>query len=249
MNRSKFLIRLDDIHPQMNPHNFQRLIDCMTQFNLKGILGVIPDNQDIGLKTAQKDPHFWSTIKKLETAGFAIAQHGYQHVYDTQNGGILNLNPQSEFAGHPYAVQKEKMEAGKKILEEKGLTPPLFMAPSHSFDRITLTVAKELGYTITDGFGLWPKVKKGILFIPQLFASPVHLGIGVYTICLHTDSMRENDFERIEKHLKKNHKQYISPHQLPQYTLKKNQYFLHLLDYLMGKIIQNILRLKRKFVS
>ncbi|MGC6501407.1 MAG: DUF2334 domain-containing protein, partial [Flavobacteriaceae bacterium] len=142
-----------------------------------------------------------------------------------------------------------KMAAGKKILKQKGLSPTLFMAPSHSFDQTTLTVVKELGYAITDGFGLWPKVKKGILFVPQLFASPVHLGIGVYTICLHTDNMKDNDFERIEKHIEKNHKQYISPHQLDQYTLKKNQYLVHLLDQLMGKIIQNILRLKRKFVS
>lgn len=246
---SKFLIRLDDIHPQMNPHNFQRLIDFISIYGIKGILGVIPDNRDKGLQKSKVDTNFWKKIKALENNGFWIAQHGYQHLYDTQNGGILNLNAQSEFAGHPYAVQKEKMAAGKKILKQKGLSPTLFMAPSHSFDQITLTVVKELGYSITDGFGLWPKVKKGLLFVPQLFASPVHLGIGVYTICLHTDNMKDNDFERIEKHIEKNHKQYISPHQLDQYTLKKNQYLVRLLDQLMGKIIQNILRLKRKFVS
>ena len=90
------------------------MIDIMTTYNLAGILGVIPDNQDLSLKKEAKDPLFWDKIKKLEASGYAIAQHGYQHLYDTQNGGILNLNSQSEFAGHPYAIQKEKMKAGKK---------------------------------------------------------------------------------------------------------------------------------------
>lgn len=244
-----FIIRLDDIHPQMNLHNFKRIIDCLKKFNVKGILGVIPDNQDISLNRNKIDNNFWQRIKTLERSGFVIAQHGYQHLYDTLEGGILNINHQSEFAGHPYDIQKKKMEAGKKILEKKGLSPTFFMAPSHSFDDITLTVAKELDYAITDGFGLWPKIKKGLLFIPQLFASPMHLGVGVYTICLHTDNMNDNDFETIEKHLNKNYRKYISPNQLSKYTLRKNQYLYYLLDFLIGKIIKYILKLKRKYSS
>lgn len=248
-NRSFFLVRVDDIHSEMDHIKFQRMIDIMTTYNLAGILGVIPDNQDLSLKKEAKDPLFWDKIKKLEASGYAIAQHGYQHLYDTQNGGILNLNSQSEFAGHPYAIQKEKMKAGKKILEQKGLSPTLFMAPSHSFDQTTLIIAKKLGYGITDGFGLWPRVEKGLLVIPQLFASPVHFGIGVYTICLHTDNMTEYDFVRLEKHLEKYHKNYISPLQLSQHTLDEKQYFLLLLDKLLGKMLQYLLRIKRQFVS
>ena len=246
---SRFLIRFDDIHPEMNHLNFQRMIDLMSGYGIKGILGVIPDNRDKGLQKSKVDPDFWEKIKRLENKGFWIAQHGYQHVYDTQNGGILNLNLQSEFAGHPYAIQKEKMEAGKKILLQKGFSPILFMAPSHSFDQTTLTVAKELNYAITDGFGLWPKIKKGLLFIPQLFASPFHLGFGVYTICLHTDVMKEKDFVRLEEHLRKNQKHYISLEQLSQYTLKKNQYFYVLIDYLVGYILKILLKTKRQFSS
>lgn len=242
-----FIIRLDDIHPQMNLRNFTRMIGCLKKFNVTGILGVIPDNQDISLNRDKIDNNFWQRIKILERSGFAIAQHGYQHLYDTLEGGMLNINFQSEFAGHPYDIQKNKMEAGKKILEKKGLSPTLFMAPSHSFDQITLTVAKELNYAITDGFGFWPKIKREVLFIPQLFASPMHLGVGVYTICLHTDNMNDNDFDKIEKHLNKNHKKYILPNQLSKYTLRKNQYLVRLLDFLMGNIIKYILRLKRKY--
>ena len=246
---SKFLLRFDDIHPEMNHRNFQRMIDLMSGYGIKGILGVIPDNHDKGLQKSKVDPNFWKKIKALEKKGFWIAQHGYQHVYDTQNGGILNLNPQSEFAGHPYAIQKEKMEAGKRILEKKGLFPTLFMAPSHSFDQTTLAVAKEFDYAITDGYGLWPKIKKELLFIPQLFASPFHFGFGVYTICLHTDVMKDKDFIRLEKHLIKKHIHYISPEELTQYTLQKKQYYLHFIDQIVGIFLRYLLQIKRQILS
>ena len=225
------------------------MISLLSKYSINGILGVIPDNRDNSLKKSELDDDFWKKIKKLEDVGFYIAQHGYQHIYDTQNGGILNLNSQSEFAGHPYAIQKHKMEAGKKILQKKGLSPTLFMAPSHSFDQTTLLVAKEYGYAITDGFGLWPKIEKGLLFIPQLFASPFHLGFGVYTICLHTDVMKDKDFIQLEEHLRKKHKHYISPDELTQYTLQKKQYYLLLLDQLVGILLRYLLQIKRQILS
>jgi predicted deacetylase len=245
----KFLIRLDDIHPRMNHDNFDRLINLLSKYTIQGILGVIPDNQDPKLMIQNEDLNFWNQVKVLEDKGYWIAQHGYQHIYDSNDGGILNLNKQSEFAGHSHAIQKDKMEAGKKILEQKGFSPTLFMAPSHSFDQTTLNVARELNYAITDGFGLWPKIKRGLLFIPQLFASPFHLGFGLYTICLHTDVMKEKDFVRLEEHLRKNNNHYITPEELSQYTLQKKQYFLHLLDQLVGILLRYLLQIKRKFLS
>ena len=233
----------------MNHYKFDYMISLLSKYSINGILGVIPDNRDNSLKKSELDDDFWKKIKKLEDVGFYIAQHGYQHIYDTQNGGILNLNSQSEFAGHPYAIQKHKMEAGKKILQKKGLSPTLFMAPSHSFDQTTLLVAKEYGYAITDGFGLWPKIEKGLLFIPQLFASPFHLGFGVYTICLHTDVMKDKDFIRLEKHLRKNYKHYISPDELTHYTLQKKQYHLNFIDHIIGILLRYLLQIKRQILS
>ena len=245
MNRSKFLVRLDDIHPEMNHNNFLRMIDLMSVYGIKGILGVIPDNRDKGLQESKIDLDFWKKIKDLENNGFWIAQHGYQHLYDTQEGGLLNLNQQSEFAGHPKEVQRHKMTVGKLLLEEKGLTPKLFMAPSHSFDANTLEVIKELGYGITDGYGLWPKIEKGILWIPQLFVSPKHLGWGLYTICLHTDQMNETAFNQLEKHIKKYNNQYIQPQEIQYYLLEKHQVGKRLLNSVMTSIIRGVLQLKR----
>lgn len=245
----KFIIRIDDVHPEMNHNHFNRLLEILNDFSIHSILGVIPENKDSSLKKAPKEKDFWEKIIALQNQGFVIAQHGYQHLYDTSNGGILNLNQQSEFAGHSYLIQKEKIMLGKIKLEQKGLRPSLFMAPSHSFDYNTLRVVKELDYGITDGFGLWPRYKNGLLCIPQLFASPFHFGVGLYTVCLHTDSMKDSDFLSIQQYIKKNHKHFISPNQIKKYTLKKNQYLYILIDYLVGYLLKILLKIKRKFSS
>jgi len=246
-NNSYFLIRFDDIHPKMNKKNFERVIDLMSKYELKGILGVIPDNQDKGLDKEKIDPDFWKKIRNLEKKGFWIAQHGYQHLYDSNDGGLLNLNAQSEFSGHPFEVQLIKMKNGKKILEQKGLKPRLFMPPSHSYDIFTLEAVRSLDYGLTDGYGLWPILKDGILTIPQLFASPRHLYCGLYTICLHTDNMKEKAFIDLYNHIKNNSKNYIEPNQIESFIIQKNQYGRKVINLLLTFAIKIVLKLKRNF--
>lgn len=248
-NRPFFLVRLDDIHPRMNHDNFDRLINLLSKYTIQGILGVIPDNQDQKLMIQNEDLNFWHQMKLLEDRGYWIAQHGYQHIYDSNDGGILNLNKQSEFAGHSYDVQKRKLEKGKTILESKGLNPKVFMAPSHSYDHTTVKVIKQLGYAITDGFGLFPKKKEGVLYIPQLFASPKHIGVGLYTICLHTDQMKENDFNRLENHIKKHKLNYISPNQIETYQIKENKFLWIFIDSFFGILFKYITRIKRNVIK
>ena len=245
----KFIFRLDDIHPRMNRNNFDRMINLLSKYPIQGILGVIPDNKDEKLMIQNENLNFWKQIKKLEDAGYWIAQHGYQHIYDSNDGGKLNLNNQSEFSGHSYRVQKKKMEKGKAILENKGLKPKLFMAPSHSFDNTTIKVVKKLGYAITDGFGLFPKRRDGVLFIPQLFASPKSIGFGLYSICLHTDQMKEKDFNRLESHLEAYNSKYISPYQIEAHQIKENQYLLYYFDTFLGVLLKLISKLKRNKIK
>ena len=245
----KFIFRLDDIHPRMNHNNFDRMINLLSKYSIKGILGVIPDNKDQKLMIQNEDLNFWNQIMNLEAMGYWIAQHGYQHVYDSSDGGILNLNNKSEFSGHSYALQEEKMRIGKQILESNGLKPKLFMAPSHSYDLTTIKVVKQVGYAITDGFGLFPKRRDGVLFIPQLFASPKSIGFGLYTICLHTDQMKEKDFNQLESHLKEHESKYISPNQIEAYQIKKEQYLLNALNTFFGILLKLTLRIKRNIIK
>ena len=41
--------------------------------------------------------------------------HGYQHVFDIRAKGIISHKKHSEFAGHPYVVQSERIKKGKDI--------------------------------------------------------------------------------------------------------------------------------------
>ena len=243
---SKFIIRIDDVHPEMNHNKFNSLISLLNKFSINPILGVIPNNKDNSLVYSKEENNFWHKILCLQKKGALIAQHGYQHVYDTTNGGILNFNVQSEFAGHSLEIQRKRMKKGKLILEERGLTPKLFMAPSHSFDSITLQVIKEFNYGLTDGFGLWPEIKDGVLWIPQLFASPKSLGWGLYTICLHSDKMNDKAFNQLEMHIKKYSKSYIDLQDIDHYLLHKHQYGRRLLNFLLTFIIKRVLYIKRK---
>ena len=58
--------------------------------------------------------------------------------------------------------------------------------------------------------------------------------------------MKDKDFTRLEEHLRKNHKHYISPEELSQYTLHRKQYFLLLLDQVVGILLRYLLQIKRQ---
>lgn len=247
--RSRFLIRIDDVHPEMDKKNFDRLITLLDTYNIKAILGVIPNNKDKSICRDKFDLNFWHNIKLLEKKGFLISQHGYNHVYDSNDGGLLKINKKSEFAGHNYEIQKEKLLKGKEELKKKGIISNVFMAPSHSFDINTIRVLKENNFSITDGFGLWPRVKNEILFIPQLFAGPRDFYIGLYTMCFHTNTMSENDFKTLCNHLRLKKDKYINPDQIQHFIIGSNQFHLKTLDILFSILFRCILKLKRNFLK
>ncbi len=95
--------------------------------------------------------------------------HGYQHLYETKNSGLIGLNNYLEFAGLPYEVQAEKIKKAWEIFTDNGIRPKIWMAPAHSFDLNTLKALKE--YTeieyITDGFAVFPFTAYGFKWIPQ----------------------------------------------------------------------------------
>jgi hypothetical protein len=46
--------------------------------------------------------------------------------------------------------------------------------------------------------------------VPQLFATPVHFGFGVYSICLHVNTLSEAEIDGIIGFVKKNRSRFIS---------------------------------------
>lgn len=207
----KYLFRMDDISWDMNYENFARIRDLFLQYDIKPIIGVIPKNENKLLKSqvgavSISEERFWEEMRMLQREhGWAVALHGYNHIYVTNDGGIFHLRKDSEFAGLPFDEQEKKIREGKQILEQNGLTIDAFMAPSHSLDRATIEALKINGITtITDGNGVYPYTKRGVLFVPVTYVYPMpYRGIcGVHTAMFHINTWDSSRFDRVELFLK-----------------------------------------------
>ncbi|OGD29797.1 hypothetical protein A2833_00575 [Candidatus Azambacteria bacterium RIFCSPHIGHO2_01_FULL_44_55] len=202
---AKYFFRLDDISPNMNWENFYWLRELFKRHDAKPLLAVIPDNQDPELLKYPGNPDFWGIINELYHSGWVIAQHGYQHFYKTRDGGILNINLRSEFAGLDFQTQNYQIAAGKQILKEKSVDPKIFVAPSHSFDKNTLkTLAQNGFHYVSDGIALYPFKKRGLVWLPQIFWRPRKFAAGLITIALHPNTMSREDLTSFQNFIEKN---------------------------------------------
>ena len=238
----KYVIRIDDITPRMNHCNFNILKDALTSLDIKPIIGVVPDNKDENLNLGDEDKNFWNSMRELKRLGWTIAQHGYRHEYVTRDAGILEINHFSEFSGLGFQEQLTKIQSGKKILQDNDIWEPVFMAPGHSFDKITLAALEESNFNyVTDGFGLYPWQENNLIFIPQVFSSFTSFGFGIYTVCLHINKLSEEQIQLLIKRVKENRKNIISLSEAVLYMRKPN-----LLENTLIYFVKNLLQMKRR---
>ncbi len=219
---AKYIFRLDDVCENMNWESFNRVKNIFLKSNIKPIIGVIPNNEDKELlKYPRCDFNFWDEIYALQNnKHWSVALHGYTHVYETEDSGIMKINKRSEFAGLSKEKQLDKIRKGIKVFNEKGIKVDAFMAPAHSFDNITIECLKENGIdVITDGYSLYPYYYKDVLFVPQLFSKPKKMPYGLYTWCLHTNTMSNNSIDELEIFIKQNKKDIISFSEAKNYTI------------------------------
>lgn len=222
--KTECMIRLDDITPDMNWERFYQAKAIFDKYDIRPLIGVVPDNQDVTLHKQEGREDFWNVIRQLQERGWAVAQHGTYHCYETKDSGILGINPFSEFAGLSYEVQVKKLQAGKRILDKNGIRTDVFMAPGHTYDKNTLKALKECGFhVITDGLSAKPYMEDGILCIPcrlRGFKKPD----GIDTMCLHTNLMDEQDMEELEFFCKANREVIMpfEPQRYREHAAKKN---------------------------
>ncbi len=221
---ARYLFRMDDVHPSMDWERFCALLALFRRFTVKPLLGIVPDNKDPKLQVNPPHPDFWKTLRILSRSGDVdIAQHGYQHTLNCRGDTALinsryGLNLRSEFAGLPYEEQIEKIERGRMILLEHGIETSAWMAPNHSFDRVTLRALKDSGFTaLTDGIALFPFKEEDIICVPQQLWKPIWMPIGTLTICLHSDETTIAELARIRKFLQ------LRPH-LSSFSAEVAQY-------------------------
>ena len=207
------LIRFDDIAPNMNWEMMDRCQELLNYYNLKPVMGVIPDNQDSELLKYPKREDFWKIVKKWESNNWSIAMHGYKHLYDkkTYKKDFFNYGGRSEFFGHSYEDQLSKIKKGLEIFKKNDIQIDTFFAPNHTYDKNTLKALKNSGILkIIDGYGLMPYSFNGIRFVPQLFYKLYLLPIGIQSTQIHINYWNEKDFINFKKFIEKNHKKVIS---------------------------------------
>lgn len=209
MFETKYLIRLDDACPTMNHELWGRMASLLDTYGVKPMVGVIPHNEDPKQVIDQENADFWQLVLAWKQNGWAIAMHGYNHVYSSKEGGMNPLWEKSEFAGHPIDVQRDKIKKGVAIMRQKGINPKYFFAPSHTFDENTLISLREETdiRMISDTIASRPYKLRDFIFIPQQSGHPIKLPFGgLVTICYHPNTMTDASFRRLEDFLR-NHQQ------------------------------------------
>lgn len=252
----RIAIRLDDISIDMNWEKFYRFKALLDEFDIKPLIGVIPDNKDQMLKDFREDSgvkfegDFWAYIRELQAEGWTVAMHGLNHVYTTNKGGMFPLNNFSEYSGLSYEKQYEMIRQGKEILAANGIETDIFMAPAHNYDKNTLKALRELGFNkITDGFSNKPYEYREMKFYPISFQKSRTISKSVNenldskdteysTLVFHTNTMMDEDYLKAKETFKVinciSFKEYL------EIDTSKRALFGHVIEYSMAKV-KNIL--------
>ena len=95
--------------------------------------------------------------------------HGDTHVYDKfgKKNDYFGHGGGSEFYGHTYNTQVEKIKNGLSKFKNEGITIRAFFAPNHTYDKNTFLALKECGINqLIDGYGILPYEENEIKFVP-----------------------------------------------------------------------------------
>jgi predicted deacetylase len=200
---AQYLLRVDDLCPTMHAGHWEHLRDMILESGIHPVLSVIPDNRDPDLSVSAPDPHFWQQMRAMEAAGATIALHGYRHLCAQHGRSLVPLHRFSEFGGVAFEQQVQWIEAGLAILGNHGLKPRLWVAPRHGFDRATLRALRQAGLAyLSDGFTRVPVRRSGVLWIPQQLWRPAEKATGLWTICIHPNTMTATDAAELQAFLR-----------------------------------------------
>ena len=194
----RYLLRFDDICATMNWDTWGHIERAIAELDLKPILAVVPDNLDPVLEVSKPVSDFWLRVRTWQSHGWSIGLHGYQHRYVTKDAGLMGINRASEFAGLAEVEQKRKLAQALSIFAREQVRPDIWIAPAHSFDRVTVKLLKDMGITvICDGFFPYPhRDSEGIVWVPQQLWSFRWRPCGVWTICTHHNSWSAESLNR-----------------------------------------------------
>jgi peptidoglycan/xylan/chitin deacetylase (PgdA/CDA1 family) len=202
---AQYLLRFDDLCPTVSALRWRACVALIEEFHLHPILAVVPDNRDPDLCVSPPDPDFWNHLGALETAGAVIALHGYRHLCLSRGRSLLPLHAQSEFAGVPAPTQRAWIREGLDLLRAHSLNPRLWVAPRHGFDAVTLAALRDEGILLlSDGLARRPFLANGLTWIPQQLWAPVERPSGLWTLCLHPNTLAGSHLAALRAFLNRN---------------------------------------------
>ena len=239
----KILIRFDDIAENMNWNLMEKCEKLFDQFNIKPVLGVIPNNKDKELLSYPLKNDFWKTVKDWQSKGWEIAMHGYNHLYEieTNKKDFFKYGGKSEFYGQSLERQSSKIKDGLKIFQKNNIKIRTFFSPNHTYDKNTFEALKLNNINeIIDGYGLKPYLENDIKFIPQLFYKNFFLPFGLQTTQIHLNYWNDNDYKNFSKLVIKYKKDIISYDEAIKMLSNKK------VDKLIRQFLRKILIIKRK---
>ena len=198
MNGAEYIVRFDDICSTMRWKSWDKIEKLIISLDIKPIVAVVPDNKDEFLIVSEENSEFWSRVRLWKKLGWSIAIHGYQHRYRTKSSGLMKLNTYREFAGLSYEKQRDYLQKSIGIFEKNGVTPDLWVAPAHSFDRVTLKALFDLGIKkVSDGFFFRPVKSLEMTWIPQQLWKFRDFGFGIWTVCFHINNLNETQLNNL----------------------------------------------------
>jgi predicted deacetylase len=208
---AQYLLRFDDLCPTMRQSQWSRLLPVMEELRIRPILAIVPDNQDPDLQLEPADPEFWVGMRALDAAGATIALHGFQHVCASVGESLVPLHQRSEFAGVDEHTQRQWIHRGLTILRDQGLNPKVWVAPRHGFDKATLRALKTEGIEVlSDGLTRIPFKRGEVTWIPQQLWGPVDKRRGLWTICTHCNSARDEEVDSLVAFMRRNAQKFTS---------------------------------------
>ena len=158
----KLLLRFDDITEHMNWEFMDKCESLFDHYDIKPLLGVIPNNLDKDLKIWPYKKNFWEKVRSWQSKGWEISMHGYNHLYKQNTNGkdYFGYGGKSEFFGESFENQNRKIELGLKKFSEEKIRIRSFFAPNHTYDSNTFKSIEnnKIKYVI-DGYGLYPYKK------------------------------------------------------------------------------------------
>lgn len=224
-------MRLDDASEHMNLNNWIRMKEMLDNYSVRPIFGIIPCNKDPELLEFEVVDNFWNLIISWIDDGWVPAMHGFEHIFETNDGGINPVNHKSEFAGLSLDKQKKKISSGYSVLKEHEIFPEIFFAPAHTFDKNTLrALSEETPIRIISDTPTWNVYCDGeFCFIPQQSGRVRKLPFQTVTFCYHPNTMDDEDFEELNTFLS----DYFANFSVPKDVITKRR--MTIMDRLINK--------------